>query len=248
MGGAPQPRPVLRDRRSASPSPIPSRRASSGESSTCWRATVNLSAGEISTSGAAQIERYVPSRRAPFEAARAVRVGGAAARPCPRTPRPRPRRRDRRRRHLRGHVELGPPHAAPADRLERDPAVERDRLDELRERHRRGQHAGVEPGAPARSRRSPTSRRGPSRGGRSRSAAAAGGRRGGRPCRPSRRRSRPGRSRWRARRAPRSGPRRARPPARRGAARCSHRARSGRSRIGSVWNSHSAVISPSTTA
>src|SRR6185312_7165713 len=41
----------------ASPLTIPSRAASSGASSTCWWATVKCSAGEISTSGAAQIGR-----------------------------------------------------------------------------------------------------------------------------------------------------------------------------------------------
>ena len=83
---------------------------------------------------------------------------------------------------------------------------------------------------------------------RSRCAAAASGRRDGRPCLPSRRGTRPGRSRWRARGCPRSAPTRARRPA---PARCiarSHSARSGRSRTGSVWSRYSAVISPSAAA
>ena len=57
VGGASQPWSRSATTSTASPFAIPSRSASSGESSTCWRAIVNWSAGEISTSGAAQIER-----------------------------------------------------------------------------------------------------------------------------------------------------------------------------------------------
>ena len=89
----------------------------------------------------AQIERNVPSRSAPL-----------------------PRRRHGRR-HLelrelpRGRVErarrLGrrPAHAAPADLVERQAGVERDRLEQLPGRHRAGEHAGVVPGRARRGRR-----------------------------------------------------------------------------------------------
>ena len=74
-----------------------------GESSTCWRAMVNLRAGEISTSGAAQIGRYVPRRSAPLvtvvaddsdtaglasEPPAGIGNSEAASRDCQRTPRP----------------------------------------------------------------------------------------------------------------------------------------------------------------
>src|SRR6185312_232322 len=72
-----------------SPSSTPRRCASAGESSTCWRGCRKRSAGEAWTSGAAQTERNVPSRKRP--SASAALAGGGSSSNGPRsTSKPKP--------------------------------------------------------------------------------------------------------------------------------------------------------------
>ena len=109
---------------------MPRRSASTGLSSARWSWRRNFSAGDSSTSGAAQIERNVPRRSAPFGVGACggdLEAEGAGVGH-------RPARRGRA---------LGPAHAAPAELVERQAGVERDRLEELRRRHRAAQHREV---------------------------------------------------------------------------------------------------------
>ena len=151
-----------------SPSRTPRRWASAGESSTRWRGCRNCSAGETSTSGAAQSERNVPRRR------RAVGAGAA---------------RRRRLELERPELDLGgegarrvallPAHAAAADLVERQAGVERHGLGELRGGHRRRSSTPrSRPTRARRARRAPATRRAPRPGGRSPGAGAARARRG----------------------------------------------------------------------
>ena len=141
-------------------------------------ATRNLSAGEISTSGEAQIGRYVPSRRCPLAgvwawpragpgsaAARAPIGGGGVSLPPIGWPeRLLPRR---------------PANAAAADLVEGQPREARDRGGHLLEHVSARQRLEVEPDAPRRPRPAPPSRPRPRRDGRSPSAGAGCDRPGG---------------------------------------------------------------------
>ena len=113
-----------------SPWPMPRRSASTGDSSARWCARRNFSAGESSTSGAAQIERNVPRRSAPLGDRRVRR-------------RLEPERPEVGLGPGRGLRARRPAHAAPADLVERQPVVEADRVEQRRRGHRAGQHAGV---------------------------------------------------------------------------------------------------------
>ena len=62
---APRTRVPLEPTSTSSPSRTPMRPASTGDSSTIWRGRMKCSAGDRSTSGAAQSERQVPSRSMP---------------------------------------------------------------------------------------------------------------------------------------------------------------------------------------
>ncbi len=120
-----------------------------------------------------------------------------------------------------GSIAILPAHASPADLVEREARVDRDRREELigccrrrepahdRSRRRSRHVRRVRPArrrgrarAGSRARRSPTSRGVSSPAARSRGAGVAGVRQDARSCRPSRRRTRRGRRRLRARGCP----------------------------------------------